>query len=284
VTQPLFVRVDEGLWADARVVTPPVPDEDGHRLQLMNSASEHMTLTLTPWNHAPRILPLDLFEELRIGYAHMMGAQHRYIIDALSHKRLDSCSQCVPISIISQSDRPSTSGISAVRDHVSLAHWLMQVHSDLAKGGVTVGAVQDKAATQVLKARLAAKRALREKAASASALGGAAPAHTAAAKIGLSAKTSVLLTAGPAQGKTCLTSQIICDIARLSDVVPIHIKIREMRKLLRADRSTFDASWNYVDAHLRAEHGSTSDTYRMLRQAMMARRVLIILDGLGVCP
>ena len=42
----------------------------------------------------------------------------------------------------------------------------------------------------------------------------------------------------------------------------------------------FGEAWNWVDAFLQVEHGDTSDQYRMLRQAMMARRTLLLFDGL----
>ena len=42
---------------------------------------------------------------------------------------------------------------------------------------------------------------------------------------------------------------------------------------------SFAKAWNWVDAHLRLEHGDGS-YYRMLRQAMLSRRALLLLDGL----
>ena len=44
-------------------------------------------------------------------------------------------------------------------------------------------------------------------------------------------------------------------------------------------RSTFATAFNWVDAHLREVHGASSAIYRMLRQALMARRALLLLDG-----
>jgi hypothetical protein len=43
----------------------------------------------------------------------------------------------------------------------------------------------------------------------------------------------------------------------------------------------FASAWNYIDAYLRLEHeASRPALYRMLRQALMARRALLLLDGL----
>ena len=44
-------------------------------------------------------------------------------------------------------------------------------------------------------------------------------------------------------------------------------------------RSRFATSWNFVDAYLNIVFGPTSSTYAMLRQALVARRVLLLLDG-----
>ena len=39
-------------------------------------------------------------------------------------------------------------------------------------------------------------------------------------------------------------------------------------------------SWNWADAYLRLEHAERLGLYRMLRQAMMARQALLLIDGL----
>ena len=44
-------------------------------------------------------------------------------------------------------------------------------------------------------------------------------------------------------------------------------------------RSTFANAWNWIDAYLREEHGKDSQVYFALRQALMSRRVLLLLDG-----
>ena len=51
--------------------------------------------------------------------------------------------------------------------------------------------------------------------------------------------------------------------------------------LLLAAPDAFEAAWNWVDAFLRAEHHKKAPAlYGMLRQALAARRTLILLDGL----
>ena len=44
--------------------------------------------------------------------------------------------------------------------------------------------------------------------------------------------------------------------------------------------NTFAVAWNWVDAYLQLQHGADSAYYRFLRQAMAARRALLLLDGL----
>ena len=45
-------------------------------------------------------------------------------------------------------------------------------------------------------------------------------------------------------------------------------------------RCAFANAWNWIDAYLRCVHGAGSSAYAMLRQAMVARRALILLDGM----
>ena len=42
---------------------------------------------------------------------------------------------------------------------------------------------------------------------------------------------------------------------------------------------TFAAAANWIDAYLRAEYGATSARYRTLRQAILSRRVVLLIDG-----
>lgn len=101
-----------------------------------------------------------------------------------------------------------------------------------------------------------------------------------------SATSCVLLTAGPAAGKTCLMNQLVMHTLRHDDaegaLVPILIKVQDLQKRLLASvhRALFQQAWNWIDAYLRAIHGSDSEYYQMLRQALLARRALIMLDGL----
>ena len=66
-----------------------------------------------------------------------------------------------------------------------------------------------------------------------------------------------------------------------SELVPIFVKVQELSKRLKEEESAdaFARSWNWIDGYLRILHGEDSDQYLFLRQAMMARRALLLLDG-----
>lgn len=63
--------------------------------------------------------------------------------------------------------------------------------------------------------------------------------------------------------------------------VPVLIKVQQLQRRLLSDedRPTFAGAWNWVDAFLQCEYGAESELYRALRQAMMARRTILLLDG-----
>ena len=62
--------------------------------------------------------------------------------------------------------------------------------------------------------------------------------------------------------------------------MPILVRVQLLQTRLLEAPDVFKAAWNWVDAYLRLEHGQGSPLYRMLRQAMAARRAPILLDGL----
>ena len=100
---------------------------------------------------------------------------------------------------------------------------------------------------------------------------------------GVERKACVLLTAGPAAGKSSMMSQLVVKaLAREGGgaLVPILVRVQQLQKRLLEEEDAFAAAWNWIDAFLRLKHGETSALYRMLRQAMMARRALLLIDGI----
>ena len=81
-----------------------------------------------------------------------------------------------------------------------------------------------------------------------------------------------------ASGKTSLVSLVVMHLFMTSRV-PIVVKVQLLQRRLLQEPGAFEAAWNYLDAFLRLEHDVS--LYRMLRQAMMARRALLMLAGLA---
>ena len=180
---------------------------------------------LRPWNHAPRELPHDAFETMLAWYMDTLRAQHSFIVDTLSGKRLHVLEQCVPIDVVGDADQ------SSVRTGFDLGGWLAGLHTRCC-----LGSVVDRPA-------------------------------------------AVLLTGPPAAGKTSMMSQVVMHLLLMRNLVPIAIKVQRLQVRLLATPDAFTTSWNWVEAYLRLEHGEGA-LYLMLRQALAARRALILLDGL----
>jgi len=94
----------------------------------------------------------------------------------------------------------------------------------------------------------------------------------------ITAPGAALLTAPPAAGKTTLISQAVVLALDRAEMVPIVIKVQQLQVKLRDAPDAFASHWNWVDAYLSLAEGP--EVHRMLRQAMMARRALLLLDGL----
>ena len=63
--------------------------------------------------------------------------------------------------------------------------------------------------------------------------------------------------------------------------MPIVIKVQLLQAKLFEAPEAFASRWNWVDAYLRlVYYAEKPEVYRMLRQAMMARRALLLIDGL----
>jgi hypothetical protein len=222
--QPLTVRTAGG-WRDADVATAGA---EGlyHQLTFLGGSSGEppATLTLHPWNHAPRELPYAAFEALSGWWTRELRKQHTQIFDVLTGKQLDALKQCVAIEVMGYAD------LAGVRDVRGLSDWLHSLH---------------------------AARSLGE---------------------AITAPGAALLTAPPAAGKTTLISQAVVLALDRAELVPIVIKVQLLQARLRDAPDAFASHWNWVDAYLCLTE--RPEVHRMLRQAMMARRALLLLDGL----
>lgn len=178
--QMLTVQRHGGTWTDAEVVAESL-DEGTHQLR---GERDEFALTLHPWNHACRELPLAAFEELREWWVSSMRSQHSHIVEPLTERRLDVLEQCVAIDV-------HLSGNSSTR-----------------MNGVLSDHLHDAAGLSRMLHMLYAKRCE----------GGA-----------VDVPGCVLLTAGPAAGKSCLMSQVIMHVSSHNAMVPSEHRIRTPR-------------------------------------------------------
>ena len=90
---------------------------------------------------------------------------------------------------------------------------------------------------------------------------------------------AAVLVGPPAAGKTTLLSQIII-YSLDTELVPILIKVQRLHRRMLDQPDAFDAKWNWIDAYLELECHRHPAVYRFLRQALFARRALLLIDGL----
>jgi hypothetical protein len=63
-------------------------------------------------------------------------------------------------------------------------------------------------------------------------------------------------------------------------MVPLLIKVQQLQRRLINQPDDVGTAWNWVDAFVRLEYHKQPAVYRFLRQALLSRRVLLLLDGL----
>ena len=206
-----------------------------------NSSSTKIELALHPWNCAPRELPENAFEALRQWWAQRLRANHAYIADALTGRFLDAMQQCVAIDV-------SVAGAGDER-------------TSIAASGVGDVRGLSRWLHELHAAHLSGTH------------------HT-------DAPSALLLTAPPAAGKTTMISQaVMLALDRESggedgdsEFVPIVLKVQRLQLKLLEEKEAFANSWNWFDTLMRLDN--PPNVYRFLRQAMMSRRALLLLDGL----
>ena len=120
VDQALTVRLEDGNWHDAEVIAVE-GGAGAHQLQLQRGVC---VLTLHPWNHAPRELPHDAFEELRGWWMQSLRSSHAHLADALLGRKLNVLDNYVAIN--TSGEDASRAGVS---DAKGLARWLHKLHA-----------------------------------------------------------------------------------------------------------------------------------------------------------
>ena len=220
-------EASKAVWLDAEVLSADESAWSGkHTLKridsegVASSGDGTFEMQLVPLNHAPREMPSASFEGMRQRYYRTLRAQHASIIDALSGRRLDVKDHCVPIAIQQTSvaedshlGAPAAAAQQELRDSVKDVETLC----------VYLHKMQEQ---RVHESQLPGK---------------------------VVRSQSVLLTAGPAAGKTCLISQmIIHSIDAQTELVPVMIRVQDLQKRLLAKEESvvdlFRTSWNWIGA------------------------------------
>ena len=165
----------------------------------------------------------------QVRHARTMRAQHASIVDALSGKRLDVKEHCVPIEIaganlLAEGEQPGT-GLSPTKSPTKAP----------TKAGAVAGTVADVASA--FERDTAPDEDDYLKITSVESL--CRWLHTMHARRVRRSQppplaSCVLLTAGPAAGKTCLLSQLVVHSLDLdgAEVLPVLIKVQDLQKLL----------------------------------------------------
>ena len=243
-------------WCEASVTSSPIhPEGSTHEIQLIQCPSgapppASFITELSWYNHAPRQSTLNDFTMALERYCIQKFERHKYIVDALSGKKLDVLKQLIPIAIVKASEasggeKTNKRGgdrlgqFSACRNVIDLSRQLQDSYEQRLRGRV-------------------------------------------------SSLSPLLLTAPPAGGKSCLTGQLMLKILQDgreqpgTGLIPVLIRLIDLSHLFGRQecRDAFFQSWNWVDAYLQLTQGVTSQCYQMLRAALMCRRALIILDGI----
>eukprot|EP00900_Chrysochromulina_parva_P008804 jgi/Chrpa1/17925/Chrysochromulina_OHIO_Genome00007350-RA len=303
---PDIVAGPGDTWVDATVMAAPEASRPMREHVVRTADGHELSLVLNPWNHGPLDLPTIRFDHVRARHARTMRVQHATLVDGLSGRRLDVLEQCVPIEIVMEE-----AGTTLFRDRqraaaATTASTTAPASSSSAapEAGSWASAAQATAGAS----EQAGKRGLWGllHAATASGVRGVPSdysdevesvvdvtslaawlqaAHATRCRAANSRRPAcVLLTAGPYEGKTCLLSQLVTGMIRDEQcaLVPILVRSHELEAKLSQPRSRtlFAHSWNWVDAFLQSEYGAGTDIYRFLRQAMLARRALLLIDGL----
>ena len=239
-------------------------------------------MSLEPLNHAPLALTADVFHRHLQRHLLELRLRHATLHDPLTGRRRSIDTLLVPLT---------EAGVA----HVEIGA-ARPGEREAAEGGADIGVAT----------RLVVGRALRFDRGAADCrlvFEACQKAHTANAlqdDPGRRKHIALLATGGVACGKSTFLRQLAMHAAAVhadlvaaassstmaadtegvtaSALIPLLVHVPSLAHALRANPNALRGSWNYVDGYLKQLHGAAR--YAMLRQAMMARRCLLLLDGL----
>ena len=252
--QQLVARL-EGRWAEVTVVGH---DSGRHQLRLEGTCGRETScsLQLGPWNHSPLEMRLEPFDSVRDWWLRTLKETHSSVTDALSGHKLSVMEQCVPMkmALVSSYGNESSALTSAGSKKAADGEEGAQASVSESSKSLLTWLVRGYE-------RLVAEGDEEE--------AGPTPPR-------------VLITADAAAGKTTLSSQLIMLLAD-TEMVPILVKGQLWQRWLTKRDAHFRAAWNWVDAYVQVQFEGKPAVQRMLRQAMLSRRAVLILDGLDEC-
>ena len=251
-----------GQWMDATVSL--CAQSGGHAVAI-EETNQSVTLRLTPWNHGPQLMRRGSFEDARLRYLEALCARQAHALErhAERHAELSGRGRgaAAPLDMAG----------GAAPDGLGLALELCVERS------------------AAMEPPLDEKDSLRQ-VSSACGLSDWLHARHAAwcsdTGAPLDADQCILITSGAASGKTALMGSLAMLSARRTqrdggpNLVPLIIRGSQLASWLLKEPEPFGRLWNFADAYCALEFGEGSATYLMLRQAMMARRALLLMDGI----
>ena len=268
--QALSVRSPDGAWCDATVVAAQPDGTHELRAAVEGGAAPPTRLLLHPWNHAPRELPREASEALHEWWVQARSGHMPSLVPRFHFLLLHSAPAA---------PWPPASLQTLRARHAMIADALSGKRLDALAQCVPIEAVTCDAAARSDAAGASQLAQVTDVTGLCSWL---MAAHAQRCRGEAAGSTCLLLTAPPAAGKTVLMSQLVASALAwpTAPLVPILVKVQLLQRRLLEDEPAFLCAWNWVDAYLRAElQPSAPNVYRFLRQALMARRALVLLDG-----
>eukprot|EP00937_MAST-01D_sp_MAST-1D-sp2_P001241 g1241.t1 len=301
-----LVVLHGNTWVD--VVVRSCKQDGLHMVQLDNSGVDEFAIQLHAHNHAPRHMYAREFDEQFDKYHNALSTLHATIPDALSGRRLDVFAQCVPIKIVVGSGSDGADDMfQSIREVYGVSDYIHAMVNKRRQGEAArtnILVVAGPAAGKTCMASQITMEAFRRTEEGRSrlptrwkAVGQAPPEGSAAGNELTSAALAKALTEKTVFARDEIKAFNVRarpgDYIRADDgeyyqpvtgpgLIPILIKVMDLQRKLAMEehKSVFASKWNWIDAYLQLLYGAGSLRYLFLRQALMARRALVVLDGI----
>ena len=205
-------------------------------------------MPLEPLNHAPLSLPTAAFDLELSRYLHTLQIEHSTTCDAIGRHVIPQ-----PVTLMAAAP-PASSAASAEKQR---------------EGGPDVqwdSVVDAKSLVERINATYKSNVLLDD--------------HAQRVPI------AALVFAPPGHGKSTVISQLAAAAVALQakagvfGLVPVVVSAMRLAQQMRAQPLVFGTSWNYIEAYSSLVHGKASPRHAFLRQLLISRRCLVLIDGL----